>query len=223
MISGQLHVFRSPQARTASASLPRGTKSIVCIRVEFLPAAFASFDGYGVPPHLQTSPKQAYLDLRVEATWYLFFWTLKRFPHTLRRVWGLDWVEARMARAPRRAWTPSRPSPADPTTWSAGASQEPQNDEIRPQRARTDDGEQKKARVSTPATPCGRPRVALGSVGPFFVDRILVLWHARPVGCPEVAARRGTPSSAPRPVARHPGRSGRLRVVPYAPPITVLS
>ena len=46
---GQLGVFRSPRARVTSASLPRGTHFIVSTSAEFLPAGFASFDGYGEP------------------------------------------------------------------------------------------------------------------------------------------------------------------------------
>ena len=48
MISDQLRVFLSPQARTSSPSLARGTKSIVCIHVEFLPAGFASYGSWGL-------------------------------------------------------------------------------------------------------------------------------------------------------------------------------
>ena len=57
MISGQLHVFRPPQARAGSSSVPRGTKSIVCIPPRFLPAGFTRCDDNMVFPLSQRRPK----------------------------------------------------------------------------------------------------------------------------------------------------------------------
>ena len=63
MKAGQLHVFRSPQARATSPSVPRGTKLIACIPPEFLPAGFTSYEDETVFLLTQTRPKVTVLRL----------------------------------------------------------------------------------------------------------------------------------------------------------------
>ena len=63
MKTEQLHVFRSPQARATSPSVPRGTKSIVCIPPGFLPAVFTSNEYSTVCLLTQTRPKVTSLRL----------------------------------------------------------------------------------------------------------------------------------------------------------------
>ena len=63
MKTGQLHVFRSPQARATSPSVPRGTKLIVYIPPEFLPAGFTSYEDEMVFLLTKTRPKVTILRL----------------------------------------------------------------------------------------------------------------------------------------------------------------
>ena len=50
MISGQLRVFRPPQARTASTFVPHGIPGTVWVPPGFLPSVFASFEVKGSSP-----------------------------------------------------------------------------------------------------------------------------------------------------------------------------
>ena len=53
-----------------SASLPRGTPFIVLIRVEFLPAGFASYDRYEDPKLTDGRQYASVWRLCAEAIWY---------------------------------------------------------------------------------------------------------------------------------------------------------